>query len=130
MLRKYLESKGFIDETLDELALLKKSLEHENSGFVHSKIANSHHYEIKNFNINDIVIPNKNHYFMIEPRVAKPTIEGAPIVLGVLYVNNNGQHVLVDGYHRVKNAIENDNIDNGDFIILSPVKHKNLSLTY
>ena len=113
----YCRSKGLDTTDKSPLQAIKDQLKEENNGIIHPDVEKATDIMVHNVETRMIKIPNAKHFDSVEPRSAnKKTTKGKKIA-GVLAVKNN-ELVLIDGYHRMKDAKKNGR-KQGDYIILN-----------
>jgi len=112
----YIRSKGVETTGLSPLEAIKKELNLENKGKVNPYVDKATKVSVKLMDINKITVPNPQHYERVEPLAPVPAIPSKDF-LGVL-IKQGESYILVDGYHRLKDA-KNNNKRKGHYIILS-----------
>lgn len=124
----YCRSKGLPTAGLTPLEAIKKQLADENNGLAHPKVEEAYSVEVADLTLGTIVTGNADHYSRIDPRPAESFTNGE-IIMGVLIVPKSSykwwdrnirvnEGFLVDGYHRLKHA-RNNQRRKGKFIILN-----------
>lgn len=110
---------GFTSDptTLVLLDKVKFFLGRENKGIVNDRVNASTRAVVRVLAIDDIIIPNWDHY---ERVIARPiqAVHGQVPVSGIVY-KRDSRFYLVDGYHRLKWAREEDFSKQGIYIVLS-----------
>ena len=112
----YCQSKGIVTIGLTPFEAVKKQLAFENGKRTNYLVEQSHRVTTGELRINEIHIGQLSHYDSVDSRKAIASNGSKPFT-GVVYERENGQYVLVDGYHRIKYAKE-QNYATGWFLIL------------
>lgn len=113
----YCRSKGFSTTGLDPLEAIKGQLAQENPGRRNSKVDKATKVIKENLKLAQIAVPQKARLDSVTPTEAKPAVQNAASIIGVVYKDTNG-YSLVDGYHRFKGASAGSERD-GNFLVLS-----------
>jgi len=110
----YVRAKGVPTKDLSPLEAIKQQLKTENSKSLPSVEAATD-VSLQTLMLSRIAVPSHSHYEEVEGRTPKALADSKPVTGVVL--QKNGKLILIDGYHRLKNA-KDGNRWQGNFIVL------------
>jgi len=113
----YCRSKGHATTGQSPLAAIKNQLNAENNGRKDFRVDKATQVSTKVVAFDKITVTQPKHYETVDSRPPVPANDDAKPFMGVLYTDGRGEYVLIDGYHRLKNAREN-RPGKGTYIIL------------
>lgn len=120
ILKSYLTDKGATNVTdRNSLEVLKELLRKENNGIYSERVESCRYITTETLPIDSIQLGNKDHFNRVEARELNSP-NGGPIITGVVVRDSRGDRI-VDGYHRLKQALHSD-LRDGMFIVISAIE--------